>query len=198
MSICLECWGRLGNPLQYSSRVNPMHRAAWRATVHRVAKSQTRWSNLAHMHTFLKNHCCQCIVILDGKDWITGLETGGRKTVLSFSEWVRSHIWMVLAKCSFRPRTIIFSLKCSTKPKGIQTGNCILTKLIFLIWKSNCSRSSIWHFWSFFPSYPGVSQMRRVGVTLFSSVFLQPLAPWAPWGATGPFSRAFWTSLPLF
>ena len=32
------------NPLQYSCLGNPMDRGAWWATVHRVAKSQTRWS----------------------------------------------------------------------------------------------------------------------------------------------------------
>ena len=30
-----------GNPLQYSYLENPMDRAAWRATVHGVAKNQT-------------------------------------------------------------------------------------------------------------------------------------------------------------
>ena len=30
-----------GNPLQYSYPENPMDRGAWRATIHRVAKSQT-------------------------------------------------------------------------------------------------------------------------------------------------------------
>ena len=30
-----------GNPLQYSWLENPMDRGTWRATVHRVAKSQT-------------------------------------------------------------------------------------------------------------------------------------------------------------
>ena len=30
------------NPLQYSCLENPMNRGAWRATVHRVAKSQTQ------------------------------------------------------------------------------------------------------------------------------------------------------------
>ena len=30
-----------GNPPQYSCLENPMDRGAWRATVHRVAKSQT-------------------------------------------------------------------------------------------------------------------------------------------------------------
>ena len=33
--------GGNGNPLQYSCRDNPMHRGAWRATVHRVTESQT-------------------------------------------------------------------------------------------------------------------------------------------------------------
>ena len=33
--------GRHCNPLQYSWLENPMDRGAWRATVHRVAKSQT-------------------------------------------------------------------------------------------------------------------------------------------------------------
>ena len=30
-----------GNPLQYSSLGNPMHRGPWQATVHGVAKSRT-------------------------------------------------------------------------------------------------------------------------------------------------------------
>ena len=34
--------GRHGNPLQYSCLGNPMDRGAWRAAVHRVAKSWTR------------------------------------------------------------------------------------------------------------------------------------------------------------
>ena len=37
-----------GNALQYSCQRNPMDRGAWRATVHRVAKSWTQdWSDLA-------------------------------------------------------------------------------------------------------------------------------------------------------
>ena len=35
------------NPLQYSCLENPMDRGPWRATVHRVAKSQTRLNDLA-------------------------------------------------------------------------------------------------------------------------------------------------------
>ena len=34
-----------GNPLQYSCLENSMDKGAWRATVHGVAKSQTRQSN---------------------------------------------------------------------------------------------------------------------------------------------------------
>ena len=34
-----------GNPLQYSCLGNPMDGGAWQATVHRVAKSQTRLSD---------------------------------------------------------------------------------------------------------------------------------------------------------
>ena len=37
--------GRHGNPCQYSCLENPMDRGAWRATVHGVAKSQTRLNN---------------------------------------------------------------------------------------------------------------------------------------------------------
>ena len=38
-----------GNPLQYSCLENPMDRGAWRATVHRVAKSRTRLSDFTHL-----------------------------------------------------------------------------------------------------------------------------------------------------
>ena len=39
-----------GNPLQYSCLENPMDGGAWRATVHGVAKSQTRLSDLTSLH----------------------------------------------------------------------------------------------------------------------------------------------------
>ena len=39
--------GGHGNPLQYSCLENPMHREAWRATVHRVASSWTRMKRLS-------------------------------------------------------------------------------------------------------------------------------------------------------
>ena len=39
-----------GNPLQYSCLENPMDRGAWLATVHRVAKSWTRLSDIIHAY----------------------------------------------------------------------------------------------------------------------------------------------------
>ena len=53
-----------GNPLQYSCLENPMDRgpmdiAAWRATVHGVAKSWTRLSNFTF--TFQMVQSCGCL-----------------------------------------------------------------------------------------------------------------------------------------
>ena len=57
-----------GNPLQYSCLENPMGRGAWRATVHRVAKSRTWlsdqssavpvWYSVVYMHHFLFMRSC--------------------------------------------------------------------------------------------------------------------------------------------
>ena len=44
-----------GNPLQYSCLENPMDGGAWWATVHGVAKSQTRLSNFTFTFTFTLN-----------------------------------------------------------------------------------------------------------------------------------------------
>ena len=46
-----------GNPLQYSVWENPMDRGAWRATVHRVAKSQTRLSIHIPRYSVVYPHC---------------------------------------------------------------------------------------------------------------------------------------------
>ena len=65
-SIFLVSWGWMycyrlgegnGNPLQYSCLENPTDGAAWRATVHGVAKSRTRLSNFTfvfHFHALEK------------------------------------------------------------------------------------------------------------------------------------------------
>ena len=42
-----------GNPLLYSYLENPMHRGAWRAMAHGVAKSRTRLSNFTHSLTHM-------------------------------------------------------------------------------------------------------------------------------------------------
>ena len=42
-----------GNPLQYSCLENPVNRGAWWATVHAIAKSQTRLKQLS-MHIYCK------------------------------------------------------------------------------------------------------------------------------------------------
>ena len=48
-----------GNPLQYSCLENPMDGGAWWATVHGVAKSQTRLRDFTHSFT----HSC-CLAVL--------------------------------------------------------------------------------------------------------------------------------------
>ena len=45
--------GGHGKALQYSCLENPLDRGAWKATVHRVAKNQTRLKRL-HIHARIK------------------------------------------------------------------------------------------------------------------------------------------------
>ena len=45
-----------GNQLQYSCLENPMDRVAWQATVHGIAKSQTRLSDFTFTFTFITKH----------------------------------------------------------------------------------------------------------------------------------------------
>ena len=58
--------GGHGSPLQYSCLEKPMDRGAWRATVHRVTKSQTR---LKRQHTHIVLCFSQCSTT--AKIWIT-------------------------------------------------------------------------------------------------------------------------------
>ena len=55
--------GGNGNPLQYSCLKNPMDKGAWRATVHRIAKSQTRLK-------WLSTHMCICCVYVLECMWV--------------------------------------------------------------------------------------------------------------------------------
>ena len=50
--------GGNGSPRQYSCLENPMDRGAWQATVHGVAKSQTRLSNWARMQDQSRGLLC--------------------------------------------------------------------------------------------------------------------------------------------
>ena len=51
-----------GNPLQYSCLENPMDGGAWQATVHEVAKSQTRLSNFTFtfIYIYINMYLCMC------------------------------------------------------------------------------------------------------------------------------------------
>ena len=52
----------IGNPLYHSGLANPMDRAAWRATVHGIAESQTQLST----HTHLRRETFKCIMAGQG------------------------------------------------------------------------------------------------------------------------------------
>ena len=56
--------GRHGNALQYSCLENPMDRGTWRATVHVIAKSQTRLKRLS-MHA-----CTHLVLCLKFRVWV--------------------------------------------------------------------------------------------------------------------------------
>jgi len=56
-ATCSQAGEGNDNPLQYSCLENPTDRGGWRATVHGVAKSQTRLSDL-HTHTHTHTHTC--------------------------------------------------------------------------------------------------------------------------------------------
>ena len=55
------------NPLQYSCLENPMDRGAWRATAHRVAKSQTQMKPFSPINTITRHSlCCCCCEVTSG------------------------------------------------------------------------------------------------------------------------------------
>ena len=61
-SFCYTNGGGNGNLLQYSCRENPVDRGAWRAAVHRAAKSRTQLSdcvilNLSTAYIFTTSQC---------------------------------------------------------------------------------------------------------------------------------------------
>ena len=65
-----------GNPLQYSCVENPMDRGAWRATVHRVAKSRTRLKRLSMQAHMIRLYLSALPVTLARSDLTWMLATG--------------------------------------------------------------------------------------------------------------------------
>ena len=81
-----------GNPLQYSCLENPMDRGAWWATVHGVAKSQTRLNNFISFFFFYVNSCKWMPLNLKSK------------AIISFSSnnEIQMHIILEATDCSER------------------------------------------------------------------------------------------------
>ena len=92
-------WRRHGNTLQYSCLENPMDRGAWRATVHRVAKSQTWLSDFTfnfHFHALEKEMATHSSVLA----WrIPGTEEPGGLPPMGLHR-VRYH-WSDLAAAAY-------------------------------------------------------------------------------------------------
>ena len=76
-----------GTPLQYSCLENPMHRGAWWAAVHGVAKSQTRLSDFTftfHFHELEKEMATHSSVLawrIPGMGELSGLPSMGPRRV---------------------------------------------------------------------------------------------------------------------
>ena len=83
-----------GNSLQYSCLENPMDGGAWWATVHRVAKSQTRLSDFTSLH-FTSLHFTS--VFLPTFAWrVQGTEEPGRLQSMGLQRV--EHNWVVNTK----------------------------------------------------------------------------------------------------
>ena len=77
-----------GNPLQYSCLENPMDGGAWWATVHGIAKSQTRLSDFTFMHW--KRKWQPTPVFLPG-------ESQGQRSLVGCRLWGRTELDMTEA-----------------------------------------------------------------------------------------------------
>ena len=104
--------GGHGNPLQNSCLENPMDRGAWRATVHGVAKSQTRlkWLSTHRLYLgmprkfhFLTSHVNNCpftMIFWENFPYIFCLLWD-----MPYA-WIEEQgVWMPLLKCFFFKRT---------------------------------------------------------------------------------------------
>ena len=102
-----------GNPLQYSCLENPMDRGAWWATVHGVAKSQTRLSNFTfsfqnHQKLRQKWSKCQWVIsTVKGSEWASLMTYDSSWGVLGGERKSRVWKWQRRARrtsSSFKPR----------------------------------------------------------------------------------------------
>ena len=99
--------GEHGNPLQYSCLENPMDKGAWRATIHRVAKSQM-WLKRLSMHTC--THACLKYLTCASKRQTYGMGTNElcfRKQPFSLDlkitllSWKKSHVFLMCPSLNF-------------------------------------------------------------------------------------------------
>ena len=118
--------GGHGNPFQYSCLENPLDRRAWRATVHRVTKSQTQLKQLS-------THVCTM-----SSQWPTGTKGNGPSCLIPYCSWLHytgqallpllfldsfpptyshgllTHLFQVLAQMPFSQRRLSWP-SCSTR-----------------------------------------------------------------------------------
>ena len=81
--------GEHGNPLQHSCLENSMDRGAWRATVHKVTKSQTQLSDLGptllHTRPFITEYCYWALLLSNRKTPEPGTKAGTRNVKVLFT-----------------------------------------------------------------------------------------------------------------
>ena len=97
-----------GTPLQYSCLENPMHRGAWWAVVHGVAKSWTRLSNFTftfHFHALEKEMATHSSVLawgIPGTGEPAGLPSmGSRRVGHNWSDLAAAAAWLFKLLCGF-------------------------------------------------------------------------------------------------
>ena len=76
MSVCQHCAHGEGNgtQLQYSCLENPMDRGAWRATIHRISKSQTQLKRLSMRNLACIHHINEGLRVREVKNLLLGLQ----------------------------------------------------------------------------------------------------------------------------
>ena len=100
-----------GNPLQYPCLENPMDTGAPWATVHGVAKSQTRLS--AHTHTHTHTHSLQCHWHIGSAQWPYVPLAHGHFHLIDFCSTVMVYCMLILSfQISVSELTALTLKKC--------------------------------------------------------------------------------------